>query len=368
MATSNKFLDLEGVKRLLSKINTLLDTKIDKVEGKGLSTNDYTTDEKTKLANIHEEATKTTVTAVAQGTVATNGTGSVKIADISVNGTETEIYAPTYTLPTASDAVLGGVKVDDSTIGIADGVISIKAITTDKVTGLDTTLEELDARITGLSEDTYTTGDIDDMVDELKQNISAIPKFDIKVVSKLPTTDISKSTIYLVKSAKTSQDNLYTEYIYITDEEDNSKWEKLGEQTLDLSGYSTTEEVQVMISDVTDTKITGLATATEDNVVVFGADGYTVKDSGFSIATSVPANAQFTDSKVNVSSSTAKNYLMGTAASPTDTATGTTAVANTAVYVTDGTLTATNFVGDGSALTNLNINAISNDEIDALFT
>lgn len=40
---------------------TNLDGKVDKVDGKGLSTNDYTTDEKTKLASIEEGANKTVV-------------------------------------------------------------------------------------------------------------------------------------------------------------------------------------------------------------------------------------------------------------------------------------------------------------------
>lgn len=42
-------------------INTALNNKVDKVSGKGLSTNDYTTDEKTKLSGIDAGANKTTV-------------------------------------------------------------------------------------------------------------------------------------------------------------------------------------------------------------------------------------------------------------------------------------------------------------------
>ena len=41
--------------------NALLDTKVDKVSGKGLSTEDYTAADKTKLANIESEANKTIV-------------------------------------------------------------------------------------------------------------------------------------------------------------------------------------------------------------------------------------------------------------------------------------------------------------------
>lgn len=42
-------------------VNTALGNKVDKVSGKGLSTNDYTTDEKNKLAGIEANANKTTV-------------------------------------------------------------------------------------------------------------------------------------------------------------------------------------------------------------------------------------------------------------------------------------------------------------------
>ena len=47
-----KYLDENGLLYVWSKIKTLLGNKVDKVSGKGLSTNDYTTAEKNKLAGI----------------------------------------------------------------------------------------------------------------------------------------------------------------------------------------------------------------------------------------------------------------------------------------------------------------------------
>lgn len=41
-----------GFTTIMGKVLSLIDTKVDKVNGKGLSTNDYTTTEKTKLANL----------------------------------------------------------------------------------------------------------------------------------------------------------------------------------------------------------------------------------------------------------------------------------------------------------------------------
>lgn len=81
-----EFLDKAGATYLIGKIKTLLGGKVDVVKGKGLSTNDYTTAEKTKL-----------------GTVAEN--------------------ANNYSLPTASPTVLGGVKVG-SGLSISSGVLS----------------------------------------------------------------------------------------------------------------------------------------------------------------------------------------------------------------------------------------------------
>lgn len=69
--------------------------------------------------------------------------------------------------------------------------------------------------------------------DQVNSQISSIPKFAIAVVTNLPTSNISNTTIYLKKTGADSQ-NLYTEYIYV-----NSAWEQLGTQKLDLSGYLT---------------------------------------------------------------------------------------------------------------------------------
>ena len=81
-----QYLDKAGVTYLVGKIKTLLAGKVDSVTGKGLSTNDYTTAEKTKLAGVAEGANK-------------------------------------YSLPTASADTLGGVKVGAG-LAISAGVLS----------------------------------------------------------------------------------------------------------------------------------------------------------------------------------------------------------------------------------------------------
>lgn len=77
----------------------------------------------------------------------------------------------------------------------------------------------------------YTAEEVDGLV-------SAIPKFSIEVVTKLPSENISSTTVYLVVS-EGDEENLYAEYIRV-----NGKWEKLGEQKVDLTGYATEEFVE----------------------------------------------------------------------------------------------------------------------------
>ena len=87
----------------------------------------------------------------------------------------------------------------------------------------------------------YTKAQIDGKITTLENLISAIPKFEIKVLQQLPTTGISKTTLYLVKQSSTQQDNIFAEYIRIT-EGGTDKWEKLGEQKIDLTPYLKKDE------------------------------------------------------------------------------------------------------------------------------
>lgn len=95
----------------------------------------------------------------------------------------------------------------------------------------------------------YTKTDIDGKISTINNNISKIPKFAIEVVENLPTSNISPTTIYIKKTSTTETGNLYTEYIYV-----NDLWEELGTQTLDLSGYTTTEALNTALAKYTKTE------------------------------------------------------------------------------------------------------------------
>lgn len=63
----------------VSAVSSALNDKVDKVSGKGLSTNDYTTAEKTKLANIEAGAQVNAITGVKGNSEASYRTGNVNI-------------------------------------------------------------------------------------------------------------------------------------------------------------------------------------------------------------------------------------------------------------------------------------------------
>lgn len=83
--------------------------------------------------------------------------------------------------------------------------------------------------------------------EETNELVSKIPKFTIEVVTSLPTENISTTTVYLKTGSKSDPDNIYDEYIYV-----KSKWELLGSQTIDLSGYVTTDALTTALSDKVD--------------------------------------------------------------------------------------------------------------------
>lgn len=126
---------------------------------------------------------------------------------------------------------------------------------------------------------------------EVNSQISSIPKFAIAVVTDLPTGNISDTTIYLKKTGSDTQ-NLYTEYIYV-----DGKWEQLGTQKLDLSGYLTK-------TDASNTYLGMYATAVSANKLstsagsatnpVYFYNGVPVATT-YTLGKSVPSDAKFTD-------------------------------------------------------------------------
>ena len=111
-------------------LNSGLSTKVDKVEGKGLSTNDFTTEEKNKLAGIAAGANAYSLP-IASATVL----GGIKVGkNLSIDstgalsGVADTHYANTFTIKGAGTAAATFNQSSDATLNIAAGTgISVSA-------------------------------------------------------------------------------------------------------------------------------------------------------------------------------------------------------------------------------------------------
>ena len=177
------------------KTSSELANKVDSVSGKGLSTEDYTTAEKTKLTNIESGAEVNT------------------IESISVNGT---------------------------------------AITPDINKNVD--IETLTKAVNDLQNyylktETYTKAEVDNIA-------AAIKNSRFEVVASLPVTDIKTNVIYLVPSQDPQASNVKDEYINL--DGTTSGWEKIGSTDVDLSDYVTTSDMNTALASKVDTSQLGV--------------------------------------------------------------------------------------------------------------
>lgn len=88
--------------------------------------------------------------------------------------------------------------------------------------------------ITASNIGTYTKTEIDNL-------ISVIGGMHFEVVNELPTTDISRSTIYLVPSANAKTRNTKDEYINL--DGTTGGWEQIGSTSVNLTNYYTKTEI-----------------------------------------------------------------------------------------------------------------------------
>lgn len=295
---AKNFLDSTGVALVWSKIKLLLADKVDKVDGKGLSTNDYTSDEKTKLANIaagaqvnvlegvQKNGQPVTITnKIANITVPTatsdltNDSGFITTADIpegaaastttplmdgtAAVGTELAFARGDHRHPTdtsraaASDVTALEGRVDDledavGTGGSVDSKIqtaiqgldsSIAATTNQAISSITIT----DGKITASTKAAIPTNNnqltngagyqtASDVSTAIANAIGDLEGVSFSIVESLPATGDS-AVIYLVADASGSGNDVYDEFIWLSDQ---SKFEKIGRTDVDLSDYYNT--------------------------------------------------------------------------------------------------------------------------------
>lgn len=216
--------------------------------GKGLSSNDYTSAEKTKLSGIAEGANKyvhPSYTAQKSGlykvTVDASGHVSATTAVAKADITGLGIPAQDTTYADATTSTHGLMSAADKTKldGVATGAQANK-IESVKVNGTALTPDSSKAVNVDLSAYAKSA----DVTKEIASAVSGVTQIDYSVVEALPSTG-KKGVIYLVANSG-SGNNIYDEYIYI-----NSKFEKLGSREMDLSSYAEKTDIPTKVSSLT---------------------------------------------------------------------------------------------------------------------
>lgn len=156
---AKKYLDSTGLALVWAKIKELVATKVDKVDGQGLSTNDYTSSEKTKLSGIATGAQVNVLEGIQK-----NGT------TVSITNKIANITVPTKTSDITNDSgyiTSSSVPTATTTTPKMDGTASVGSETKwakgDHVHPTDTTRVPTTRKVNGhaLSADvTVTKGDV----------------------------------------------------------------------------------------------------------------------------------------------------------------------------------------------------------------
>lgn len=192
-----EYLDKSGLTLLISKIKSALGGKVDVVSGKGLSTNDYTNAEKTKLSGI------------------ASGAQANVIESVKVNGTK---------LTPSSKAVDISVPT------------KVSQLTNDS--GFQTSTQ-VDSIVTGKGYQTQSQ--VQSLINSAVGNITSIR---YEKVTSLPATG-SNGVIYLVAHSHGTQD-IYDEYIWLSE---TKTYEKIGNTDIDLSAYVKKSELTAITTN-----------------------------------------------------------------------------------------------------------------------
>ena len=230
------FLDKTGLALVWEKIKGIANTKVDKVDGKGLSTNDYTSDEKTKLAGVATGAQVNVLEGIQK-----NGstiTPVNKIANITVPTATSELTNDSGFI-TTSDIPEGAAA--STTVPYMDGTASTGTELafargdhrhpTDTSRASASDLNALDDRVEDLEDAIGSGGSIDDRISaaiaDLDSSISAETN---KAIASVTIVD-GKITGSTKATIPTNNNQLTNGAGYQTEAQVASKVESYGYQT-----------------------------------------------------------------------------------------------------------------------------------------
>ena len=192
-----EYLDKSGLTLLISKIKAALGGKVDVVSGKGLSTNDYTNAEKSKLSDI------------------ASGAQVNVIESVKVNGTKVEpsSKAVDISVPTKVSQLTNDSGYQSATS--VESIITAKGYLTQSL--------------------------VQSLINSAVGNITSIR---YEKVTSLPATG-SNGVIYLLAHSHGTQD-IYDEYIWLSE---TKTYEKIGNTDIDLSAYVKKSELTAITTN-----------------------------------------------------------------------------------------------------------------------
>ena len=295
-----------------TEVTNGLSGKVDKISGKGLSTNDYTTDEKNKLAGIASGAevnqnafakisdgTTTIVADAKQDTLNVEAGSGIALTLDATNDKLTISHSDTSTLSGAYGPSANVTGSNGQTIVVpqitVDGYGHVTGVTNRTYTSKDTTYSAISA-------DELTTGTASTsrvvtaavlgpwVKSQIDSKIAAADAMIYKgtigtdgTITALPDTTAKTGWTYKVITAGT--------YAGVTCE--------VGDMIICLTdGSSSTNATWTVVQNNIDGAVTGPSSSVNNRVAVFnGTTGKVIKDSGYTIGKSVPSDAVFTDTK-----------------------------------------------------------------------
>ena len=197
MAENKKFLDENGLLYYHGKNKEALAKKVDKIDGKGLSTNDFTTVLKNKLDGIAEGAQVNT---------------------------------------------LEGVKVNGTTLVATNKIVDVKVPTKLSELTNDSNYAKVDAIPTNNNQLTNGAGyqNANQVQSAINEALSSITGIDFKIVNALPETSQGKKGVIYLLAHQHGTSDTYDEYIWL--EGDSAagtidRFEKIGNTDIDLNAY-----------------------------------------------------------------------------------------------------------------------------------
>ena len=251
-----------GVLWLMTKVKNALTGKVDKENGKGLSTNDFTDEYKTAV-DTNESNISTLQTTVDTKVTADDVTAQVEAYGYqTAENVETAITAKGYQTETQIDSKLStkvdkvegkGLSTNDFTDEYKTKISSNESDISTLKNKIDTkvTIEDVDSLITSKGYQTaenvetaitakgYQTAD--DVQSTVNSALEGITGISIEVVNSLPASG-TKGVIYLMAHSHGEGDS-YDEYVWV---ENNSSYEKIGNTDVDLSAYVKASDISII--------------------------------------------------------------------------------------------------------------------------